>query len=87
MPFARFMELALYHPGGGYYERGRGNVGRGGDFYTSVSTGPLFGELLAFQLGEWLEPLADIRGPFLAWVKGFNSTINAFFALIPQIEP
>ena len=58
MPLARFMELALYHPGLGYYERGRGNVGRAGDFYTSVSTGPLFGELLAFQLGEWLESLA-----------------------------
>ena len=62
IPFARFMELALYHPGLGYYERGRGKVGRAGDFYTSVSTGPLFGELLAFQLGEWLEPLAAGAG-------------------------
>ncbi len=62
IPFARFMELALYHPGLGYYERGRGNVGRAGDFYTSVSTGPLFGELLAFQLGEWLAPLAAATG-------------------------
>ena len=57
MTFARFMELALYAPGLGYYERDGGNVGRGGDFYTSVSVGPLFGELLAFQFARWLGEL------------------------------
>jgi len=51
--FARFMELALYAPGLGYYERQR-EIGRRGDFFTSVSTGPLFGELLAFQFAQWL---------------------------------
>jgi SAM-dependent MidA family methyltransferase len=53
--FARFMELALYCPETGYYERNRDNVGRIGDFITSVSTGSLFGELLAFQFAAWLE--------------------------------
>lgn len=52
--FARFMELALYAPGIGYYERQK-EIGRRGDFYTSVSVGPLFGELLAFQFAEWLD--------------------------------
>jgi SAM-dependent MidA family methyltransferase len=51
--FARFMELALYAPGLGYYERQR-EIGRRGDFFTSVSTGPLFGGLLAFQFAQWL---------------------------------
>lgn len=55
--FARFMELALYCPGCGYYERESVPVGRKGDFYTSVSVGSLFGELLAFQFAEWLEHL------------------------------
>ena len=55
--FARFMELALYAPATGYYERQRENVGRRGDFITSVSTGSLFGELLAFQFAAWLEEL------------------------------
>jgi SAM-dependent MidA family methyltransferase len=55
MPFARFMELALYAPDCGYYETEKNNVGRRGDFYTSVSVGNLFGELLAFQFAEWLE--------------------------------
>ncbi len=54
LPFARFMELALYHPVHGYYERDAPTVGRQGDFITSVSVGSLFGELLAFQFAEWL---------------------------------
>ena len=53
--FERFMAVALYCPETGYYERQKDNVGRAGDFITSVSTGSLFGELLAFQFAEWLE--------------------------------
>lgn len=53
IPFARFMELALYHPAHGYYERDSATVGKRGDFYTSVSVGPLFGELLATQFAAW----------------------------------
>ena len=52
--FARFMELSLYCPELGYYERLSNNPGRRGDFYTSVSVGPLFGELLAFHFAPWL---------------------------------
>jgi len=53
IPFHRFMELALHHPEHGYYERDHRQVGRRGDFYTSVSVGGLFGELLAFQFAGW----------------------------------
>src|SRR5437879_6528961 len=47
------METALYCPNYGFYEREKDTIGRAGDFYTSVSVGPLFGELLAFQFAEW----------------------------------
>jgi len=49
LTFARFMELALYHPEVGYYRRDRPRVGRGRgtDFYTATSLGPVFGELVA----------------------------------------
>ncbi len=57
LPFARFMELALYCPVHGYYETKKDNPGRHGDFYTSVGVGELFGQLLAFQFAEWLEQL------------------------------
>jgi SAM-dependent MidA family methyltransferase len=55
LPFARFMELALYCPVYGYYEAKKDSPGRRGDFYTNVSVGELFGQLLAFQFVEWLE--------------------------------
>lgn len=52
--FADFMVAALYEPGLGYYARGTRQVGRAGDFFTSVSVGPLFGQLLARRfLREW----------------------------------
>ena len=54
------MELALYCPNLGYYERPESRIGKYGDYYTSVSVGPLFGELLAFQFAKWLE---DVPGP------------------------
>ncbi len=57
IPFVRFMELALYCPETGYYETQKDNVGRAGDFITSVSVGSLFGEMLAFEFAEWLEEL------------------------------
>jgi SAM-dependent MidA family methyltransferase len=59
--FARFMELALYAPGLGYYERKR-PMGRDGDFFTSVSVGPLFGQLLAFQFAQWMDADASAGG-------------------------
>ncbi len=55
IPLARFMELALYCPVYGYYETEGDKIGRRGDYFTSVSVGRLFGELLAFQFAEWLE--------------------------------
>jgi SAM-dependent MidA family methyltransferase len=55
--FARFMELALYCPNSGYYERADSAPGQRGDFYTSVSVGDLFGELLAFRFAGWLDGL------------------------------
>lgn len=52
--FTDFMATALYEPALGYYARETRQVGRGGDFFTSVSVGPLFGELLARRfLREW----------------------------------
>lgn len=48
MSFARFMELALYHPEVGYYRRAQPRVGRNDrtDFFTASSSGPVFGELV-----------------------------------------
>ena len=57
--FARFMELALYHPQYGYYTSGRERIGKAGDYFTSVSVGPLFGKLLAKQFLKWRDELGN----------------------------
>lgn len=64
MRFDRYMQLALYHPTHGYYAGPR-RIGRGGDFFTSVSVGPLFGQLLARQALQMAQ-LLDFPRPF--WI-------------------
>jgi len=49
------MELALYCPDCGFYEKEEDNLGKRGNFITSVSVGELFGQLLAFQFSGWLD--------------------------------
>ena len=43
MPFARFMDLALYDPAGGYYRSAEPRPGRAGDFITAPELHPIFG--------------------------------------------
>lgn len=50
--FARFMELALYHPEHGYYTTRPTVIGRDGDFYTSLNLNPVFGWLIARQVEQ-----------------------------------
>ncbi|NVM76005.1 SAM-dependent MidA family methyltransferase [Duganella sp. SG902] len=45
--FARYMELALYAPGLGYYSGGSAKLGKDGDFTTAPELSPLFGAALA----------------------------------------
>ena len=47
MTFARFMELALYHPELGYYRAADARPGRAGDFLTAPEAHPIFGRALA----------------------------------------
>lgn len=58
LPFDRFMELALYAPGLGYYVAGAQKFGRGGDFVTAPDLSPLFGRCVAAQCREVLAALA-----------------------------
>src|SRR5690606_14325558 len=50
IPFSRFMELALYAPGLGYYSAGSTKFGRAGDFVTAPELGSLFAECVAEAL-------------------------------------
>ncbi len=59
LPFWRFMELALYAPGLGYYSAGATKLGPAGDFVTSPELGPLFAECVADALAPVLRPLGE----------------------------
>ncbi len=54
MSFARYMELALYAPGLGYYSGGSRKFGVEGDFLTAPELTPLFGRALARQVAQVL---------------------------------
>ena len=50
--FARYMELALYAPGLGYYMAGARKLGRDGDFVTAPEISRLYGRALARQIEQ-----------------------------------
>ena len=57
--FERFMEMALYEPGLGYYSAGATKLGDAGDFVTAPEISPLFSRCLANQCTQVLE---SVRG-------------------------
>lgn len=69
LPFDRFMEIALYAPGDGYYTCGRPRTGRTGDYFTNVSVGSVFGRLLAVHIAEVWDGLGRPR-PFVIAEQG-----------------
>lgn len=52
IPFSRYMELALYAPGLGYYSAGARKFGPDGDFVTAPEMSSLFGRSMARQVAD-----------------------------------
>ena len=65
--FARYMELAMYHPTAGYYTRDFKRVGRDdkADFSTATSFSPVFGELVVAAAVKLLKPAAPADYTFV----------------------
>jgi SAM-dependent MidA family methyltransferase len=59
LPFSRYMEMALYEPGMGYYSAGAHKLGAGGDFTTAPELSPLFGAAICATLLPVLEGLKE----------------------------
>ena len=57
--FSRYMEMALYEPGMGYYSAGAHKLGAGGDFTTAPELSPLFGAAICSTLLPVLEGLKE----------------------------
>ena len=60
LSFARFMELALYAPGLGYYTAGARKFGGAGDFVTAPEMTPLFAAALAAQVEQVMAASAPL---------------------------
>ncbi len=66
IPFARFMELALYHPRFGYYtdpDRETERIGWSGDYYTTADVHPIFARVLVKQVAQ-IDALLGHPSPF-----------------------
>jgi SAM-dependent MidA family methyltransferase len=69
MTFARFMDLALYDPTGGYYRSEEARPGRAGDFLTAPETHPIFGRTVARFVDDVWHAL-DRPDPFVVEEHG-----------------
>ena len=59
IPFSRFMELALYAPGLGYYSAGAAKFGESGDFITAPEIGPIFAACVAESVAPVFQQLGE----------------------------
>jgi len=88
IPFARFMDLALYHPDHGYYMSSTRRPGRGGDFLTAPELHPFFGLTIARQVVECWDRL-DRPNPFtiLEYGSGIGGLAYDVIAGLIDAEP
>jgi SAM-dependent MidA family methyltransferase len=59
--FEKYMQLALYAPGLGYYSAGMHKFGQQGDFVTAPEISPLFGQVLAIQAQQVLAQVQQLQ--------------------------
>ena len=78
IPFSRYMEMALYEPGLGYYSNPGQVFGAAGDFVTAPELTPLFGATLARQVSPWLkDPALAGSGQVVLEVGGGSGMLAA----------
>ncbi|MGZ3919043.1 MAG: class I SAM-dependent methyltransferase [Bacteroidia bacterium] len=68
--FYDFMEMALYYPGLGYYNREKEHIGPDGDFYTSATFAPVFGAMIAKQIEEMWKHMGENQFSILEYGAG-----------------
>ncbi len=90
LPFDRFMAMALYEPGLGYYANPSAKFGHapqgGSDFVTAPELTPLFGRTLARQVDQAL----DATGTDEVWEFGAGTgalALQVIEALVDQGRP
>ena len=82
--FARFMEMALYEPGLGYYSAGARKLGASGDFITAPEVAPVFSRCVAAQCAEVLQSLGG--GEVLELGAGSGAMAAAMLAELEVLQ-
>lgn len=86
IPFSRYMELALYAPGLGYYSAGARKFGRAGDFVTAPELGPLFAQCVAEAVAPVLSRFPDAQFLELGGGSGaFAQDVLVHLALLDAV--
>src|SRR5580698_9738891 len=84
LSFERFMELALYAPGLGYYSAGSHKIGAGGDFVTAPEVSDLFSRCLARQCAAVLRGCG--HGEILELGAGTGRMAAALLAALAESD-
>ena len=79
LTFARFMDLALYDPDGGYYRGAAARPGRDGDFLTAPEAHPIFGAAMARAVADAWDRLGR---PALFVLREYGAGTGALGAAI-----
>jgi SAM-dependent MidA family methyltransferase len=82
--FERFMQLALYAPGLGYYSAGAAKLGESGDFITAAEQSRLYAECLAEQCAEVLSTLRG--GSVLELGAGSGTLAAGILAILERAD-
>jgi SAM-dependent MidA family methyltransferase len=88
LPFSRYMEMALYEPGMGYYSAGAHKLGAGGDFTTAPELSPLFGAAICSTLIPVLEGLKrqGLPAQILEFGAGTGKLATAILTRLHDLE-
>ena len=83
LDFSRYMELALYAPGLGYYSAGAAKFGAAGDFVTAPELGFVFARCLARALAPTLR---ETRGDILELGPGSGALAAELLAELERLD-
>ncbi|MDH4072005.1 MAG: SAM-dependent methyltransferase [Gammaproteobacteria bacterium] len=83
IPFAAFMQEALYAPGLGYYVAGAPKFGASGDFVTAPEISALFGYVLARQIAG---ALGETGGDLLEFGAGTGALAVALLERLGELD-
>src|SRR6188768_3891784 len=83
IPFSRYMELALYAPGLGYYTAGARKFGVEGDFVTAPEISPMFARCFALQAVQVLD---RVGGDILELGPGSGQFAADLFAELKSLN-